>query len=79
MEIGNILNSVKKVSKDLITNINLFDIYQGENIDADKKSVAFSIAIQPKEKVLTTEEIDAISDKIIQEITTKFKGILRDK
>lgn len=79
LEIGNILNSVKKVSKDLITNINLFDIYQGENIDADKKSVAFSITIQPKEKVLTTEEIDAISDKIIQEITTKFKGILRDK
>ena len=57
----------------------MFDIYQGENIDADKKSVAFSITIQPKEKVLTTEEIDAISDKVIQEITTKFKGILRDK
>ena len=48
-------------------------------MEEGKKSVAFTIKIQPVAKTLTTEEIDSISDKIIKSITEKFNGILRDK
>ena len=78
LEIGKIVNSVKKVNKELIKEVHIFDIYQGDNIEEDKKSVAFSIIIQPLNKTLTTEEIDKISDKIISSITNEYKGILRD-
>jgi phenylalanyl-tRNA synthetase beta chain len=77
--VGNIIDTVKKVDKDLIKDVNVFDIYQGKNLEKDKKSVAFSIKIQPISKSLTTEEIDLISNKIIKDIREKFDGVLRDK
>ncbi|MDR2527084.1 MAG: phenylalanine--tRNA ligase subunit beta, partial [Rickettsiales bacterium] len=79
LEIGGIIDIVKKINKDLIKEINLFDIYSGKGIEENKKSVAFSIKIQPIDKNLTIEEIDAICDKVISEITQKVGGILRDK
>lgn len=79
LEIGNIIESVKKTNKDLIKEVHIFDIYQGKNMEEGKKSVAFSVKIQPMGKTLTGEEIDSISNKIIDEITNKFGGILRDK
>lgn len=79
LEIGKIINIVKKSNKDLIKEVHVFDIYEGENIDKNKKSIAFSVKIQPLNKTLTTEEIDQISNKIIKEITEKYDAILRDK
>mgnify|MGYP003608046438 CR=1 FL=1 len=79
LEVGKIIELVKKSNKELIKDVNIFDIYQGKNIDENKKSIAFSIKIQPVVRSLTTEEIDVITDKIIKDITEKFAGILRDK
>ena len=79
LEIGKIINIVKKSNKDLIKEVHVFDIYEGENIDKNKKSIAFSVKIQPLNKTLTTEEIDQISNKIIKEITEKYDAVLRDK
>ena len=79
LEIGKIINIVKKSNKDLIKEVHVFDIYEGENIDKNKKSIAFSMKIQPLNKTLTTEEIDQISNKIIKEITEKYDAVLRDK
>ena len=79
LEIGKIINIVKKTNKDLIKEVHVFDIYEGENIDKNKKSIAFSVKIQPLNKTLTTEEIEQISNKIIKEITEKYDAVLRDK
>lgn len=78
VEVGQILSSIKKIDKGLIKEVVLFDVYQGKNIDADKKSIAFSVKIQPVEKTLTTEEIDTISTKIIREVEGEWGGELRD-
>ena len=43
-----------------------FDVYEGENIDADKKSVAFKVVCQAEDKTLGDSEIKAIMDKIIE-------------
>jgi len=66
------------VNKELIESVNLFDVYEGENIGADKKSVAFNIVIQPKIKTMTSEEIDAISDAVVGKIVGELGGVLRD-
>lgn len=61
---------------DLIKDVKIFDIYEGPNIGFNKKSLAIEITLIPK-KTLTSEEIDVICQKIINEITTKTNAILR--
>ncbi len=78
VEVDNILREVQGVNKQLITNVKLFDVYSDEKMNG-KKSIAFNITIQPIDKTLTKEEIDAISDNIIKLVSTKYKGELRDK
>jgi len=77
--IGKVLKAVKNTNKELIQDINLFDIYEGDNIDKNKKSIAFRVILQPKDKTLLGQDIELISNKIIQKITEKFNGVLRDQ
>ncbi|MDD3190823.1 MAG: phenylalanine--tRNA ligase subunit beta [Candidatus Pacebacteria bacterium] len=53
-----------------------FDVYEGENIDAGKKSVAFKVICQAEDKTLGDEEIKTIMDKIIEALG-KFGGEIR--
>ncbi len=69
---GEIINLVRKINKELIKEVKIFDIYQGKNIDFGKKSIAFNVTLEPKEKTLSEKDIDDVSKKIIstvQEIT----------
>lgn len=72
-----IIRAARSAEKTLISNISLFDVYQGEHIDADKKSVAIEVTIQPKAKTLTDEDIDGISTKIIAAVEKATGGTLR--
>ena len=69
---GEIVNLVKKIDNELIKNVKIFDVYQGDNIESGKKSVAFSVTLEPKDRTLNEKDIEHISKKIIstvQEIT----------
>ena len=68
---------VKKIYKQLIKNVKIFDVYQGENIDFGKKSIAFSVTLEPKEKTLSETDIEQISKKIISEVQKNTGAILR--
>lgn len=74
--VGNMIEDLKKVSA-LIENIEIFDVYQGEKIDADKKSVAISITLRNKTKTLTEKEINTVVDKVLETISKKYKGEIR--
>jgi len=70
--LGEIVGLVKKINKELIKEVKIFDIYQGENIDLGKKSIAFNVTLEPKDKTLSDKDIEEVSKKIIstvQEIT----------
>ena len=56
----------------------IFDIYKGEKLDSDKKSVAVHITIEQKDKTLTEDEINVIFNSAINSVV-KLGGILRDK
>jgi len=69
---GEIIGLVKKIDKELIKDVKIFDVYQGENITSGKKSIAFNVTLEPKDKTLSEKDIDEISKKIIstvQEVT----------
>jgi phenylalanyl-tRNA synthetase beta chain len=74
---GDIVRAARGVDKKLITEVTVFDVYEGKGIDGGKKSVAIAVTMQPREKTMTDEEIDAIGVKIVTEVTRKTGGVLR--
>jgi phenylalanyl-tRNA synthetase beta chain len=74
---GDILKAAQAAERQLITDIDVFDVYEGTGIDPSKKSVAIAVTLQPKEKTLTDAEIDAVSAKIVAEVAKKTGAVLR--
>jgi len=74
---GEIINLVKKIDKDLIKNVKIFDVYQGENIDPGKKSIAFNVTLEPKDRTLSEKDIEQISKKIISTVQDTTGANLR--
>ena len=72
-----IVRAAQGVDKKLITGVTVFDVYEGKGIDPDKKSIAIAVTLQPREKTLTDQEIDAVAAKIVAEVTKKTGGTLR--
>lgn len=75
--IAELVKTVINCDKQLIKEVNIFDIFTGKNIAEDKKSVALRIKIQPLEKTLTSEEIDGICQKVIDAVGKFYGATLR--
>ena len=74
---GDIVRSAQAADRKLIADVTVFDVYEGKGIDDGKKSIAIAVTIQPREKTLTDQEIDAIAGRIVAEVTKKTGGTLR--
>jgi phenylalanyl-tRNA synthetase beta chain len=74
---GDILKAAQAAERQLIADIDVFDVYEGAGIDPDKKSVAIAVTLQPKEKTLTDAEIEAVSARIVAEVAKKTGAVLR--
>ncbi len=71
------MEAVMKAACKYITKISLFDIYEGEQIAADKKSMAFTIVFTPKEEAFTAESVDAFVKKILKQLNKAYGVELR--
>ena len=65
------------VDSSLIKNVKIFDVYQGDNIDSGKKSIAFNVILEPKDRTLSEKDIDQISKKIISKVQESTGAVLR--
>jgi phenylalanyl-tRNA synthetase beta chain len=74
---GDIVRTAQGTDRKLITEVTVFDVYEGKGIDEGKKSIAIAVTMQPREKTMTDEEIDAVAAKIVAEVTKKTGGTLR--
>ena len=74
---GDIVRAAQNVDKKLITGVTVFDVYEGQNIEAGKKSIAIAVTLQPREKTMTDEEIDAVAAKMVAEVSKRVGGVLR--
>ncbi|MGD9980710.1 MAG: phenylalanine--tRNA ligase subunit beta, partial [Hyphomonadaceae bacterium] len=63
--------------KQLITDVNLFDVYRGERMAPGKKSLAIEVTLQPRERTLTDADIEAASAKIVSSVMKATGGTLR--
>jgi phenylalanyl-tRNA synthetase beta chain len=74
---GDIVRAAQGADRKLITDVTVFDVYEGKGVDEGKKSIAIAVTIQPREKTLTDQEIEAVAAKIVTEVTKKTGGTLR--
>jgi phenylalanyl-tRNA synthetase beta chain len=72
-----LLKAVRGAEKKLIADVSLFDVYQGKGVPEGKKSLAVEVTLQPREKTLTDEEIEAVSARIIAQVEKATGGALR--
>ena len=70
-------DAAKKCDKKLLREINLFDVYEGKNLEPGKKSYALSFIFQDQERTLTDSEIDASMAKIKEVFEKDFGAVLR--
>jgi phenylalanyl-tRNA synthetase beta chain len=74
---ADIVRAALGVDRKLITAITVFDVYEGPVIDASKKSIAIAVTLQPRDKTMTDQEIDAVAAKIVAEVGKRTGGVLR--
>ncbi len=71
VEAVEILNLIKKSGGRLLTNIKIFDVYEGENIGDNEKSIAYSLEFSDNTKTLTDDEVSVLFEKIIKDVENK--------
>ncbi|OAN51111.1 phenylalanine--tRNA ligase subunit beta [Paramagnetospirillum marisnigri] len=72
-----VVRAAKGADKALVAEVAVFDLYEGDKVAAGKKSLAITVTLQPTEKTLTDEEIEAVGAKIVAAVAKATGGELR--
>lgn len=75
---SDIIKIIKQTGRKYLTNCELFDIYQGDNINEDEHSLAFSLVFNDSEKTMDKNEIDKIIKSITNRLKHEFSATLRE-
>ena len=76
-KVGLLEKIIKDIDSSIIKEVTTFDVYQGENIPKDKKSVAINVSLQALDKTLSEKDLDQISKKIIDIVKDKTGATIR--
>ena len=71
------IKTISSINKNLISNIRIFDVYEGDNIPSDKKSIAINVTIQSNEKTLNDTDLENINKLIIKTVENKTGAKIR--
>ena len=71
VEAKEVLDIIKKSGGRLLTDINIFDVYEGEHVLENEKSIAYSLTFNDSTKTLTDEEVNTLFEKIIKDVENK--------
>lgn len=72
-----ILRAAKNADKTLITEVSVFDVFEGKGIAEDKKSVGIAVTLQPSDKTLTDEDIEKVAASVVAAVSKATGGVLR--
>ncbi|MDA7732793.1 phenylalanine--tRNA ligase subunit beta [Candidatus Pelagibacter sp.] len=76
-KVQELIEIIRNVDKELIKSVKVFDVYEGENIDEEKKSIALNVTIQSLEKTLNEEDLNKINHLIISTVESKTDAKIR--
>jgi phenylalanyl-tRNA synthetase beta chain len=72
-----VVKAALAADKKLISSVNVFDRFEGASLGAGKKSLALEVTLQPTDKTLTDEEIEAVAAKVVAEVKKATGGEIR--
>lgn len=72
-----IMRAASGAEKVMITDVSVFDVFEGKSLGDDKKSVAIEVTLQPTAKTLTDAEIDKVSEKVVAAVAKATGGLVR--
>jgi len=75
--VAQVLESVKTVAGENLKNLKVFDIYEGEGIDSQRKSVAFNLTFQHSSRTLNETEVNETVESIVKQLEGEFDAVLR--
>ena len=70
-------NLIKQTGGSTVTDVHLFDVYRGDQIEAGKKSLAYSLTYQDPERTLTDKDAAKLRNKIVKRLEQEFGAQLR--
>ena len=76
-QVQKLIEIISNIDKDLIKSVRVFDLYQGENIPEEKKSIALNVTIQSSEKTLKDEDLERINQLIISTVESETGAKIR--
>ena len=74
---GKLEDVIQRAGGKLLTNVKLFDLYEGDNVEDGKKSVAFSLKYQDPTRTLTDDEVVKAHEKVLTALTSEAGALLR--
>jgi len=74
---GEMQKTAQNADRALISDVAVFDLYEGQGVEPGRKSVALAVTLQPVERTLTEAEIEAVGAKIIAEMAKRYGAALR--
>jgi phenylalanyl-tRNA synthetase beta chain len=77
VEVQAMLAACREAAPPQVTEIAVFDVYQGKGIDSGKKSLAFRVLLQDTQKTLTDADVDSIIASLVKVLSDRFGGTLR--
>lgn len=73
-----VIMAAKNADRNHITDVRVFDAYEGENLPAGKKSLALAVTFQPVEDTFSDKDIEVLMQKVIVDVSKKTGGVIRD-
>jgi phenylalanyl-tRNA synthetase beta chain len=77
VEAGTLVSAAQGADKSLIAGVRVFDEFIGGSLGEGKKSIALTVHLQPTDRTLTEDEIDAVAAKVVDKVTKATGGVLR--
>ena len=76
-EAGRMLEIIRNAAGSLLESVAVFDVYQGQNVPAGTKSIAFALELMSREKTLTESEIDDVMQRVVRDVEIQCGATLR--
>ncbi|NBC65261.1 MAG: phenylalanine--tRNA ligase subunit beta [Bacteroidetes bacterium] len=74
---GDLAKDIKETAGEILQSVSVFDVYEGENLGADKKSIAFRLTFLDSNKTLNIKDVEPVVQKIVQKLEKTVGAKLR--
>jgi phenylalanyl-tRNA synthetase beta chain len=75
---GELVAAVRNACDERLTGVRIFDIYQGDSIGENRKSLALGLTFQDRSRTLKDEEVNDLVDAVVSQLKQQFNAALRD-